>query len=96
MDTPYADSANALSVCATEKEPQTKIPFWTPDETLPKARPFVKWLGGKGQLLPEIRKIYPKELGKSITKYAEPFIGGGAVLFDILNRYKQTPTRRCF
>lgn len=51
------------------------------------AKPFVKWAGGKSQLLPDIRKKYPKELGKSITKYCEPFVGGGAVLFDILSNY---------
>ncbi|MDD4096121.1 MAG: DNA adenine methylase [Oscillospiraceae bacterium] len=51
-------------------------------------RPFVKWAGGKGQLLDEIRKEYPSELGKSITKYAEPFVGGGAVLFDVLSKYQ--------
>jgi len=50
-------------------------------------KPFVKWAGGKGQLINEIRKIYPKELGKQINKYAEPFVGGGAVLFDILSNY---------
>lgn len=50
-------------------------------------KPFVKWAGGKGQLLTEIRKTYPKGLGKSITKYAEPFVGGGAVLFDVLSKY---------
>ena len=50
-------------------------------------KPFIKWAGGKGQLLHEIRKMYPKELGKTITKYAEPFVGGGAVLFDILSSY---------
>ena len=50
------------------------------------ARPFVKWAGGKSQLLSEIEKYYPFEYGL-ITKYAEPFVGGGAVLFDILNRY---------
>lgn len=48
--------------------------------TTAKIKPFLKWAGGKGQLLPEIRKIYPEELGRSITKYAEPFVGGGAVL----------------
>lgn len=53
-----------------------------------KVKPFIKWAGGKGQLLPEIREIYPSELGKSIRKYAEPFIGGGAVLFDVLSRYE--------
>ena len=51
-------------------------------------KPFIKWVGGKGQLLPEINKIYPVELGKNINKYAEIFIGGGAVLFDILSKYK--------
>ena len=51
-------------------------------------KPFIKWVGGKGQLLPEISKLYPTELGKTINKYAEIFIGGGAVLFDILSKYK--------
>lgn len=50
-------------------------------------KPFVKWAGGKTQTIEYIRKFYPPQLGKSITKYAEPFVGGGAVLFDILNRY---------
>lgn len=49
-------------------------------------RPFLKWAGGKGQLLREIEKYYPFADGK-ITKYAEPFVGGGAVLFDILSKY---------
>lgn len=57
--------------------------FW---KNIP-VKPFVKWAGGKTQLLPTIRDAYPEELGESITKYAEPFIGGGAVLFDILSRY---------
>ena len=49
-------------------------------------KPFVKWAGGKGQLLKEIEQYYPFSDGK-ITKYAEPFVGGGAVLFDILSKY---------
>ena len=49
-------------------------------------KPFLKWAGGKGQLLKEIERYYPFNNG-TITKYAEPFVGGGAVLFDILNRY---------
>jgi DNA adenine methylase len=43
------------------------------------AQPFLKWAGGKRQLLPEIRKYIPKK----INTYYEPFLGAGAVLFDI-------------
>jgi DNA adenine methylase len=50
-------------------------------------KPFVKWAGGKGQLLNDIRNSYPKELGKSVRRYCEPFVGGGAVLFDLLNSF---------
>lgn len=46
-------------------------------------KPFVKWVGGKSQLLDEIRTKYPLK----IEKYCEPFVGGGAVLFDILNKF---------
>ncbi len=51
-----------------------------------KVKPFLKWAGGKSQLLSEMEKYYPFENPK-ITKYAEPFVGGGAVLFDILSKY---------
>lgn len=47
------------------------------------ARPFIKWVGGKTQLLPEIRQRYPE----NIIKYCEPFVGGGAVLFDVLQTF---------
>ena len=50
------------------------------------AKPFLKWAGGKSQLLKEIEHYYPFADG-GITKYAEPFVGGGAVLFDILSKY---------
>lgn len=49
-------------------------------------KPFLKWAGGKGQLLKEIERYYP--FGDDIIKkYAEPFVGSGAVLFDILSRF---------
>ena len=51
-----------------------------------KVKPFLKWAGGKSQMLPEIEKYYPFSNG-TINKYAEPFVGGGAILFDILNKY---------
>lgn len=46
-------------------------------------KPFVKWVGGKSQLLNDIRAKYPEK----INKYCEPFVGGGAVLLDILANY---------
>lgn len=51
-----------------------------------KVKPFLKWAGGKGQMISEIEKYYPFA-DTTINKYAEPFVGGGAVLFDILNKY---------
>lgn len=57
-------------------------------DKLNKAKPFIKWAGGKSQTLNEIQSVLPKGLGKSITKYAEPFVGGGAVLFDLLSKYE--------
>lgn len=50
------------------------------------SKPFLKWAGGKRQLLSEIERFYPFSCS-TISKYAEPFVGGGAVLFDILNKF---------
>lgn len=41
--------------------------------------PVLKWAGGKRQLLPSIKPMLPEK----ITSYCEPFVGGGAVLFDL-------------
>ena len=52
------------------------------------AKPFVKWVGGKTQLPEDIKKALPMDLSKreNVT-YVEPFVGGGAVLFWILQEY---------
>ena len=52
------------------------------------AKPFVKWVGGKSQLLDDIKKSLPRDFieRKNVT-YVEPFVGGGAVLFWILQEY---------
>ena len=44
-----------------------------------RARPFLKWAGGKRQLLPRLREFYPLEFGT----YHEPFLGSAAVFFDL-------------
>ena len=52
------------------------------------AKPFVKWVGGKTQLLEDIKKALPRDLSqRENMTYVEPFVGGGAVLFWILQEY---------
>ena len=52
-------------------------------------KPFVKWAGGKNSLIPQLTKYYPLELKDgTIERYIEPFVGGGAVLIDILQNYE--------
>ncbi|MGN0186558.1 MAG: Dam family site-specific DNA-(adenine-N6)-methyltransferase [Paludibacteraceae bacterium] len=52
------------------------------------AKPFIKWVGGKTQLLNIIERTLPADFSqrKNVT-YIEPFVGGGAVLFWILQKY---------
>lgn len=52
-------------------------------------RPFVKWAGGKGQLLQQLESFFPEDLDhqQSVT-YIEPFVGGGAMLFHMLTRHQ--------
>ncbi|MGY0399965.1 MAG: DNA adenine methylase [Ostreibacterium sp.] len=47
-----------------------------------KATPFVKWVGGKRSILPEIKKHFPDKF----AGYYEPFIGGGAIFFDLAKK----------
>jgi DNA adenine methylase len=44
-------------------------------------RPILKWAGGKRQLLPQLRRFYPRRF----TRYVEPFLGSGAVFLDLYN-----------
>ena len=45
-------------------------------------RPFLKWAGGKRQILPYLREFYPE----AFAAYREPFLGSGAVFFDLVNQ----------
>lgn len=50
-------------------------------ERAPDASPFLKWVGGKGQLLSQIEPLLPAQFGRHI----EPFVGGGALFFHLSN-----------
>lgn len=48
-------------------------------------KPFVKWVGGKRQLMQDLENNFPKQF----TTYHEPFLGGGAVMFNLLTKKPQ-------
>lgn len=60
-----------------EREKQNAVP----------PKPFVKWAGGKGQLVGELEKMLPVGGERTFTKYVEPMVGGGALLFTVLAKY---------
>ena len=53
-----------------------------------KAKPFIKWVGGKSQLIEQLDELLPADFGnwENVT-YIEPFVGGGAMLFYMLQQY---------
>ena len=51
------------------------------------AKPFLKWAGGKTQLITEIERVLPNEIKNSKFTYVEPFVGSGAILFWMLNNF---------
>jgi len=51
------------------------------------AKPFLKWAGGKTQLIAEIEKNLPHSAVDKRFTYVEPFVGSGAVLFWVLNDF---------
>ena len=51
------------------------------------AKPFLKWAGGKGQLLSQLSEHLPKRISKEPFTYIEPFVGGGAMLFYMLQHF---------
>lgn len=51
------------------------------------AKPFLKWAGGKTQLIKDIEKALPNDIKNDKFTYIEPFVGSGAVLFWMLNKF---------
>ena len=51
------------------------------------AKPFLKWAGGKGQLLSQLSENLPDRINKEPFTYIEPFVGGGAMLFYMLQHF---------
>ncbi len=73
VDSNFVDMNNTESIFAWHQENKPK--------------PFVKWVGGKRQLLKQFKmmNLYPpKDFNPSKARYFEPFVGGGAVFFDLL------------
>ena len=53
--------------------------------TVSEPKPFVKWVGGKRQLMQDLENNFPKQF----VTYHEPFLGGGAVMFNLLTKKPQ-------
>ena len=52
------------------------------------AKPFIKWVGGKGQLIEQLERLLPADFDNwDDVTYIEPFVGGGAMLFHMLQRF---------
>lgn len=48
------------------------------------AKPFIKWVGGKGQLLSQLESLLPKDFQRwEDATYIEPFVGGGGYAFSL-------------
>ena len=60
----------------------------TKSKTMAKAKPFIKWVGGKTQLIEQLDEQLPADFDNwNDVTYIEPFVGGGAMLFYMLQQY---------
>ena len=69
-------------------QPVRAVATQQPKGFQPMCRPFVKWVGGKSQLIEQLTELLPKDFSKwEDVTYIEPFVGGGAMLFHMLQTY---------
>jgi hypothetical protein len=90
---PYSEYSNVrkITVIQTKGEMKKNLPMTKPLKTTPHAGPFLKWAGGKTQLLRQLSLRLPPEIKNGeITRYVEPFVGGGAMFFYLHRRFPFT------
>lgn len=78
---------NMWIIPSTAEKPVDKRTIRYEKQNAVQLKPFVKWVGGKSQLVDELEKMLPTDGEKVLTKYVEPMVGGGALLFNILSKY---------
>lgn len=78
---------NMWIIPSTAEKPTDKRTVQEERKTAAVLKPFVKWVGGKSQLVGEIEKYILTDGKNKFTKYAEPMVGGGAFLFHVLGKY---------
>ncbi len=78
---------NMWIIPSTAEKPVDKRTVRYEKEHVIALKPFVKWVGGKSQLIDELEKMLPADGKKVLTKYCEPMVGGGALFFNILSKY---------
>ncbi len=78
---------NMWIIPSTAEKPIDKRTIRYEREKVLELKPFVKWVGGKGQLVEQLEKMLPSNGERVLTKYVEPMIGGGALFFNILSKY---------
>ena len=81
---------NMWIIHSTASKPDDKRLSKTAEQEKNTLKPFVKWVGGKGQLV-DVLLDTMQATGRTYTKYCEPMIGGGALLFSLLakNQFKE-------
>ena len=77
---------NMWIIPSTATKPLDKRTTHSDDSCTIVPKPFVKWVGGKSQLVDEIESILINS-GRTFSKYAEPMVGGGALLFNLISRH---------